>query len=73
MLLSDINRYFTEHERACLADLANHFKADSDAIIPMLDMLARKGRIRKLESNSNCGGCSKCDPDRLIVYERVRS
>jgi len=73
MLLSELNQYFTNHKRACLADLANHFQSDGAAIAPMLEMLARKGRIRKLESSSNCGGCTQCDPDRLVIYEKVET
>jgi hypothetical protein len=69
MLLSDINRFFATHKRACLADLAGHFDAEPDALLPMLDVLAAKGRIARVTSGSNCGGCTKCDPNRLVIYE----
>ena len=69
MLLSDINRYFATHKRACLADLATHFNADAQAIKPMLAILANKGRITPVTGNTNCGSCSRCDPDRLVIYE----
>lgn len=73
MLLSEINRFFVANKRACLADLANHFGAEPDAIMAMLDVLAAKGRITRLTSSTNCGGCTKCDPNRLVIYEWVDS
>ena len=69
MLLSDLNKYFATNKRACLADLANHFDADPDALKPMLDLLTAKKRIAPVIGNSKCGGCTKCDPDRLVIYE----
>ncbi len=69
MVLSEINSYFMDHKRACLADLVNHFHAEPDAIMGMLDMLAAKGRISRVTSGNNCGGCTKCDPNRLVIYE----
>ena len=37
----------------------------------MLDMLERKGRIRKLPEGSSCGSksCCKCDPATVALYE----
>ena len=69
MLLSDINRYFAANKRACLADLVAHFNAEPDAVMAMLDVLAAKGRISRLNSGVNCGGCTQCDPNRLVIYE----
>jgi hypothetical protein len=71
MLLSDINRYFATHQRACLSDLINHFDVDAEAIKPMLAMLAAKGRIAPITTSNNCGGCTKCDPNGLVIYEWV--
>ncbi len=68
MLLSQVNRYFATHKRACLADLVNHFDAQPDAVTGMLDIQSAKGRITRLLT-SNCGGCVKCDPDRLVIYQ----
>jgi len=68
-MLSDINSYFATHKRACLADLANHFNAEPEAIKPMLALLSAKGRIARVTGSSNCGSCTKCDPDRLVIYE----
>ena len=71
MLLSDINQYFASHKRACLSDLINHFDVDAEAIKPMLSMLAAKGRISRIATSNNCGGCTKCDPNALVIYEWV--
>ncbi len=69
MLLSDINGYFAAHKRACLADLVNHFRADEDAIMAMLDLLVAKGRIARIAAAADCGGCTRCDPARLVIYQ----
>ena len=69
MLLSDLNKYFATNKRACLADLANHFDADPDALKAMLDLLTAKKRITPVIDNTKCGGCVRCDPDRLVIYE----
>ncbi len=69
MVLSDISRFFAVNKRACLADLVNHFGAEPDAIMGMLDVLAAKGRIVRLTSGMNCGGCTRCDPNQLVIYE----
>ena len=71
MLLSDVNSYFATRKRACLSDLINHFHVDPQALQPMLDMLTAKGRIKKVQSESNCGGCTKCDPNALLIYQWV--
>ncbi len=71
MLLSDVNRFFASHKRACLSDLVNHFHVDPQALKPMLAMLSAKGRIAQIKTDSNCGGCTKCDPNALIIYEWV--
>ena len=73
MLLSQISQYFATNKRACLADLVKHFGAEPDAIMAMLDVLATKGRIARLTSGMNCGGCTICDPNQLIIYEWRKS
>jgi len=69
MFLSQLNRYFAQHKRVCLADLAVHFDAQPQALRGMLDMLIAKGRIGRVQTPMNCDGCIKCDPERLEIYE----
>lgn len=72
MILSDVNSYFSTHKRACLSDLANHFNSDAEAIKPMLDLLSAKGRIARITTNTDCGGCTKCDPNSLVIYQWIQ-
>ncbi len=70
MLLSQLSAYFARHKRVCLADLAAHFDVQPEALQGMLELLVAKGRIKRVETPFNCGGCSKCDPHQLEIYER---
>lgn len=70
MVLSELKIYLQENRRVPLADLANHFRADPDALRGMLQKWVDKGRIRKLSGGSTCStGCCKCDPASLEIYE----
>jgi len=72
-MLKDIQEYLRKHRRACLNDLAVHLNADPQAIAPMLEMLAARGRIRRVGTETkNCGGCTKCLPQSLVLWEWVR-
>jgi len=69
-MLKDIQDYLKTHKAACLSDLALHLKADPAAIEPMLDMLAARGRIRRVSAGpKSCGGCTKCLPQSLALWE----
>ena len=56
---------------AGVADMAMGLGTSAEALAPMLDMLERKGRIRKLPEGSSCGSksCCKCDPATVALYE----
>ncbi|PLX35557.1 MAG: sugar metabolism transcriptional regulator [Hyphomicrobiales bacterium] len=69
MLLSELNAYFASHKRACMSDLVNRFNASPEALRGMLDMLMAKHRIARTAAETNCSGCTKCDPGRLEIYE----
>ncbi len=71
-MLSEIRSYLRERGRAPLSDMAARFESDPDALRGMLDHWITKGRARRLEGpqvSSNCGGCRKCDPTTLEIYE----
>lgn len=70
MILSELRSYVQVHQRVTLLDLVNRFDADADALRGMLAVLERKGRVRKLPVSA-CGGCNKCDPASLELYESV--
>jgi DeoR/GlpR family transcriptional regulator of sugar metabolism len=73
MILSELRSYLTERRRASLADLANRFDTDAEVLRGMLATLERKGRVRKLAVRACGGGCSKCEPTSLELYETIES
>ncbi|HNQ03298.1 MAG TPA: FeoC-like transcriptional regulator [Thiobacillaceae bacterium] len=71
MILSRINDYMRLHRRASVADMALGLDAAPEAVKGMLDVLERKGRVRRLPSGTACTGCCKCDPNTVELYEWV--
>lgn len=70
MILSRVHDYLRRHRRASVTDLACGLDAAPEAVRAMLDVLARKGRVRRLPAGTACaGGCSKCDPASVELYE----
>lgn len=72
MILSKLIDYLAEQKRAALIDMSHHLGSDPEAVRPMLSMLERKGRVRKMPTGTACkGGCSKCEPASVEIYEWV--
>lgn len=70
MMLSKVSNYLREHKRASVQDMSYALEAAPDALKAMLDTLERKNRVRRLPSGTACGGgCSKCDPHSVEIYE----
>jgi hypothetical protein len=72
-MLAAINAYLAEQKRVPLLDLSHRFRSNPEALRGMLAVLERKGRVRKVSTGAGCkiGGCEKCDPASLEVYEWV--
>lgn len=71
MILSDLKSYLVERKRAPIGDLTNHFNSEPEAIRGMLMHFMRKGRVQRLDGDTTCGGCNKCDPFALEIYEWI--
>jgi hypothetical protein len=72
MILSRVSDYLKQHKRASVVDMAHGLDAAPDALKDMLATLERKGRVRRLPSGTACGGgCGKCDPNSVELYEWV--
>ncbi|THF63254.1 FeoC-like transcriptional regulator [Pseudothauera rhizosphaerae] len=69
MILSRLTDHLRSHGRASLADLARALDTTPDALEGMLKLLERKGQVRRLEGAPCPGGCCKCDPATLTLYE----
>lgn len=69
-MLPALSDYLQRYGRASLSDLARTLGSTPEAVEPMLEHLARKGRIRRLPEGSSCGKpCCACDPATQIIYE----
>lgn len=70
MILTQVTQYLKQHRRASLLDMALGLDATQDALREMLGILERKGRVRRLPAGTACGGgCSKCKPSDIELYE----
>ena len=63
-MLKRIEAFLKQRGRAPLADIAAHLGAAESAVRPMLALLERKGRVRRIVMNAQlCAGCTRCAPD----------
>jgi len=74
MIISRLTTYLQQHQRASVHDMAQALDTDAEALRNMLSMLKRKGRVRRLPSGTSCGGgCGKCQPHTVEIYEWAAS
>jgi hypothetical protein len=72
MILSEVRDYLRKKQRVPLNDLVIHFHTDAGALRGMLDKWIAKGKVRRTQSEAQCGtGCCKCDPLLTEIYEWV--
>ncbi|GAB0148516.1 FeoC-like transcriptional regulator [Marichromatium gracile] len=71
MIMSDLTSHLRTQGRAALRDLSYRFDTDPEALRGMLELLERKGRVRKLPGGTPCSGCCSCDPTAIELYEWV--
>jgi len=74
LILSDLTGYLAQHRRAALTDMANRFASSPEALRAMLEVLARKGRVRRVAEGPACAsGCCGCDQRSVETYEWIDS
>ncbi len=62
-MLKRIEAFLKAHGRTCLADIAAHLGAPESAVKPMLELLERKGKVRRVVMSAPlCAGCNRCAP-----------
>ncbi len=59
MLLSDIRQYLAKAGRAPVSQIATHFDVETEAMAAMLETLAEKGRVRRVEEPASACGAAK--------------
>lgn len=69
MLLSRLTEYLSNRGRASLAEMAVGVGTEPGALRGMLELLERKGRVRRLLPASRCGNCTGCAQGAADVYE----
>ena len=68
-MLSAIHGYLKEHGPAPLSDIAAHVGAEPAAVRPMLELLEKKGRVRRIEmTEASCGACTRCAPAARLEW-----
>jgi hypothetical protein len=71
-MLSEILKLLKERGPMSLAELSRHFHSEVPAMQGMLEPLARKGRIERLNTKcSNCKGCIEVKPEDAAIYKAV--
>lgn len=72
MILTDLKNYLASVQSVSLNDLAIRFNSDAQAIRAMLELLIRKGNIRRTKKTTACGSlCNKCDLHTTEIYEWI--
>ena len=72
MILADLKNYLREQHVVSLNDLVMHFDMDPDTIRNMLEVLIRKGQVRKIqETEVHCRKCAQCHMLASELYEWV--
>ncbi len=70
MNLSQLKAYLSQHKRASLPDLANHFQSDPETVKAMLQHWQHKGKVQHIHVKSCQKGC--CSGGKNIdVYEWI--
>ncbi len=72
-MLADIKQCLRAQHMVSLFDLTKRFNVQPDALRDMLDILIRKGQVRKCTKTPQCGTqCQKCSVLFTELYEWVQ-
>lgn len=70
MILNRILSYLKLNKRAAVKDMAVVLDIEPEALRAILIRLESRGNIRRLAAGTACsGGCSKCSPETVELYE----
>lgn len=71
MILGELKDYLASNKRVAIADLANRFDVEPDALRGMLQTWIGKGRVRRIDPGCACCSCSGCGETVPEIYEWV--
>ncbi len=70
MIVTRVCQYLKLNGRAALRDMAAVLRIEPDALRAILQQLQASGRVRRLPAATPCqGGCNKCQPESVELYE----
>lgn len=70
MILKRVSDHLKEHRRDSIADMARRLDTTPDALRSMLEVLERKGFVKRLPLGTPCsGGCNHCHPQEIELYD----
>ncbi len=68
----ELKSFLQEVQAASLFDLSHRFASSPDLVRDRIQLLLRKGCVRKVCKTSDCGTkCVKCDPLFTEIYQWV--
>jgi len=70
-MLTEIIKLMKQRKQLSLRAIAIHFRMESSAVEPMMDILLRKGKVKLLDSqclSGSCSGCSCTSRDTMLQY-----
>lgn len=70
-MLSEIVRLVKRNNQISLRDIAIHFRMESSAVEPMMDILLRKGKVKLFGAeclSGSCSGCSCSSRESMMLY-----
>ncbi len=73
-MLSEILKFMKRSNQVSLKDIAVHFRMESSAVEPMMDILLRKGKVKLFGaecSSGSCSGCSCSSRESMMLYTLV--
>ncbi len=69
-MIREITALLEEHRRLTLGEIAAALGSQWEAVKPLMDLLARKGRVRLIScSRGSCSGCSCASREKTLIYE----
>jgi predicted ArsR family transcriptional regulator len=70
MILNRVTGYLKLNKRASVRDMAAVLNIAPEALRDILSRLEHRGHVTRLASGTQCGGgCSKCSPQSIELYE----
>jgi putative ferrous iron transport protein C len=71
MILSDLRDYLIESGQVPVTGLARKFGIDEPALRGMLEIWERKNKLRFIQTESNCDGCTSCAVGSCEICEWI--